>query len=420
MDNKTLFNYLEERTIKEKAKNTDKTDKDEKETGSLIHRGFVFLIIIFFLFSMNTFFSMAKKTLAELFPVFEYKKNYYSVVNLKNTEKQKEIKHIKTPEPVKGIYMTSWVAGTKNRREELIKLADSTEINSIMIDIKDYSGKIFLKTENPLLNSYEALENRIPDLKELIKTLHEKNIYVIGRISVFQDDFLAKKKPEFAIKNSQGGVWRDNKGVSWLDPANKKIWDYTIVIAEESEKSGFDEISFDYIRFPSDGNLKNTVYNSWDGKIPKSEVIKSFFVYLNKNLNELGVPVSANLFGLTLRRTDDMNIGQILENTAPYFDFINPMVYPSHYPKGFNGFKNPAEHPYEIIFDELEKGKERLLLATTSPYKLRPWLQDFDLGADYNASMIKKEKQAVYDAGLDSWMSWNASNRYTEKAYEKN
>lgn len=415
MDNKPLSYYLEEKADEEKT-SEEITKKSKKRIL------FVFFAVIFLLFSINIFFSAAKETIAELFPSFEYKKSLYSntKTDLKSEKEKNGIKHIKTPDPVKGIYMTSWVAGTRGRREELTRLADSTEINSIMIDVKDYSGKIFLKTENPLLNSFGSLENRIPDLKEFIKTLHDKNIYVIARISVFQDDFLAKKKPEFAIKNSQSGIWRDNKGISWLDPSNKKMWDYAIETAKESEKAGFDEISFDYIRFPSDGNLENAVYTSWNGKTPKSEVIKSFFAYLNKNLNELGVPISANLFGLTLWRADDMNIGQILENTAPYFDYINPMVYPSHYPPGFNGFKNPAEHPYEIIFDGLERGKERLLLATSSPYKLRPWLQDFDLGADYDAGMIKREKQAVYDSGLNSWISWNASNRYTEEAYEKN
>lgn len=415
MDNKTLFNYLEERTVK-KIENTDK-----KEDENQIRRGaVVFLAIVFFIFSINFFFSITKETLAKLFPAFEYRKNSYSAANFKKTEKQKEIKHIKTPEPLKGIYMTSWVAGTTSRREELVKLMDSTEINSVMIDIKDYTGKIFLKTDNSLLHSFGALENRIPDLKDFIKILHNKNIYVMARISVFQDDYLAKKKPEFAIKNKNGGVWRDNKGISWLDPANKKIWDYTVEIAKETEKAGFDEISFDYIRFPSDGNLANTVYSSWDKKNSKSEIIKSFFAYLNKNLNGFGIPISANLFGLTLHRTDDMNIGQILENTAPYFDYINPMVYPSHYPAGFSGFKNPAEHPYEIILDGLERGKERLILATSTPFKLRPWLQDFDLGANYDADMVKKEKQAVYDAGLTSWISWNSRNVYTKDAYEEN
>lgn len=389
----------------------------EKRRG----KGFKIFAALFFVISINTLVATAKKSAQEMFPPVNYsKKNMNTPIAINTSYSKPKPKHIKTPDSVKAIYVSSWVAGTPSRRDELIKFAEETEINSMVIDIKDFSGKIFLKSENQKLISYGSLENRISDLPDLINQLHEKKIYVIGRLSVFQDDYLSNKRPEYAVKNKQGGIWKDDKGVSWLDPANKKTWEYAAEIAKEAELSGFDEISFDYIRFPSDGNLENTSYPHWDYKTPKSEIIKSFSSFLYETLKDLGIPISANIFGLTLWRKDDLNIGQTYENFLPYFDFVHPMVYPSHYPKGFNGFKNPAEHPYEIIYDGMVRARDRAIIATSSPDKIRPWIQDFDIGADYDASMIKKQKQAAYDTGLDSWLSWNASNRYTEGGYKEN
>lgn len=325
--------------------------------------------------------------------------------------------HIKTPEEVKGIYISSWVAGTKDWRNDLINFVSSSELNAVIIDMKDYSGKISFKPLDKDLLSANSYENRIPDIDELIKKLHNENIYVIARVSVFQDSNLAQNNPRFAIKSKKGGIWKDNKGVAWLDPANPEVWNYVIKVAKEAEKRGFDEVNFDYVRFPSDGNLKNMKFDFWDGGITKAEIIKSFFSYLHENLGNLGVPISADLFGLTTWRTDDMNIGQVLENAIPYFDYVSPMVYPSHYPPGFDGYKNPAAHPYEIVSTSLNKAVERLVIAGFSPLKIRPWLQDFDLGAVYDASMIRKQKQAVYDAGLNSFLIWDPSNKYTKSAY---
>lgn len=371
------------------------------------------MAILFFSASLIIFFTTVKNSLVS----FEYSKG--AVEQIIAPQYQPKIKHLKTPDQVRGIYMSSWVAGTPYWREELMKFIDSSELNSVIIDVKDYSGRISFKTDNSDLNNIGSPENRISDIKEFIDELHDKKIYAIARISVFQDGYLAKTEPKLAVKNKNGGIWKDNKGVAWLDPANPEVWDYIIKIGREAEKVGFDELNFDYIRFPSDGKLENARYDFWDEKTPKAEVIKSFFAYLYDNLKDLPIPLSADLFGLTTIRTDDMNIGQILENAIPYFDYISPMVYPSHYPSGFDGYKNPASRPYEVIIASLNRAVERLNAASSSPLKLRPWLQDFDLGADYNAEMIKKEKQAVYDAGLDSWLMWDPRNKYTRDAYEK-
>lgn len=374
--------------------------------------------ILFFIFSIYAFsINFNHFLIKENFAYTKAVETINGEININKRRNSLKAEHIKTPEEVKGIYISSWVAGTKDWRDDLIKFVSSSELNAVIIDVKDYSGKISFKPLDPGLLAVNSYENRISDIDELIKKLHSENIYVIARISVFQDAYLAQNNPRLAVKSKKGGIWKDNKGVAWLDPANPEVWDYVIKISREAEKRGFDEVNFDYIRFPSDGKLENMRFDFWNGKTAKSEVIKSFFVYLHENLKNLGAPMSADLFGLTTWRTDDMNIGQVLENAIPYFDYVSPMVYPSHYPTGFDGYKNPAKHPYEIVFMSLNKARERLIAAGFSPLKIRPWLQDFDLGAVYDADMIKKQKQAVYDAGLNSFLIWDPSNKYTRAAY---
>ena len=354
----------------------------------------------------------------------------FSNANIVKSITEKEIEyratHITTPDQVKAIYMTSWVAGTINFRNRLIKLIDETEINSIIIDIKDYTGKISFEIEDKDLKKYDAVENRIFDIKELIELLHNKGIYVIGRISVFQDPHLVGQKPDLAVKkNKDGDVWKDYKGISWLDAGSVEVWNYAINLARESYNIGFDEINFDYMRFPSDGNMTEIYYPISEDRIMrdpdkgKAKIMQEFFVYLSNGLNDLDLMLSVDLFGMVTTNADDLNIGQILEYALPFFDYICPMVYPSHYPRDFIGLSNPAEYPYEVIKYSMDKAVEKVLNASSSIDKLRPWLQDFDLGADYTAEMVRAQIQATYDSGLDSWMLWSAANTYTRGALLK-
>jgi hypothetical protein len=375
--------------------------------------------------------------------------NYYSDLTSENTSGASsldnnnpaipEVVHLPTPSPLKAVYMTSCVAATPSLRENLVTLINETELNSVMIDIKDFSGGISFEPETPQLKEFVSDRCIVSDLPEFIKTLHDKGIYVIGRITVFQDPVLSKRRPDLAVqKASNGSVWKDFKGLSFTDPSSKEVWDHHILISEEAYGIGFDELNYDYIRFPSDGPMKDIAFPV-SGNREKSEVMEDFFEYLNNSMEDTGAVLSADLFGMTTTNKDDLNIGQIWEKALPYFDYIAPMVYPSHYPAYFNGWPNPNLVPYEIIKFSLDeavvrtlasttpiKTKNGVALSTTTPpiyskeifsvKKIRPWIQDFDYGGDYGPAEVRAQIQATYDAGLDSWMLWDPANRYTKEA----
>ena len=327
------------------------------------------------------------------------------------------VTHIATPDHIKSIYLSSWIAGYVKYRDPLIKLVDDTELNAVVIDVKDSTGRIGFNVFDPELQKEKTTEARIPDVRALTNLLHQKKIYIIGRVAVFQDPYMANKRPEWAItKKSDGTVWKDHKGLSFLDPANKDVAKYTIAIAKEAYADGFDEINFDYVRYPSDGDIKNINYHLKDGKT-RADNLEEFFKTLSTEVKkDQNIPISADLFGLTTEAKDDMGIGQVWEKALPYFDFLDPMIYPSHYPPGQDGYKNPAEHPYEIINKALQGAVLKTKNANQDINKIRPWLQDFDLGAVYTKEMVDAQIQATYDNGLKSWMLWDSKNKYTPSA----
>ncbi|MEK7503082.1 MAG: putative glycoside hydrolase [Patescibacteria group bacterium] len=345
-----------------------------------------------------------------------------------NSIQEEKIIHVPTPQAVKAIYMTSWVAGTPKWRAELADFIKKSEINSIVIDIKDYTGTIAFDTENSLVKSVGSEEIRVKDLKEFIKTLHDNGIYVIARITVFQDPVYAKYNPKIAVQTKSGLTWKDKKGLLYIDPSAEEFWNYTVAVAKSAEKIGFDELNFDYIRYPSDGNMRDIAFpvsskattTSIDLPLTKEILLENFFKYLRRELKDVGVPISADVFGMVMTNYDGLNIGQVLERIHPYFDYVSPMVYPSHYPATFQGFKNPAAYPYEVVKYSMDRGVARMVMASSSPLKLRPWLQDFDLGATYDAAKIRAQIQGTYDSGLTSWMMWDPSNEYTRGGYLDN
>lgn len=391
-----------------------------------------------------------------------YSRDLDSATTTEKEEKKKVVTpqtdHLAIPQPVKAIYMSACVVGTPSFRDELVKVADDTEVNAIVIDVKDFSGTLSYKPENPeLLHAWEAASCGAGDMREFLKVLKEKNIYSIARVTVFQDPHYSKLHPELAVQSkSTNSPWKDRKGLNFLDVGGKETWDYTIAIAKDAYAAGFDEINFDYIRYPSDGPMSDAVYTLSTGS--KSDQLEKFFSYLHDHMKEEGIPTSADIFGMTTTNTDDLNIGQVLEKAMPYFDYVAPMVYPSHYPANFNGWKNPNDHIYDLIHFVMESAvtratatsskimtigstpvmEEKILPATTEKAtstiqvasglytkasypatKLRTWIQDFDYGGTYDIPEIKAQIQASRDAGVDGWMIWAPSNKYTIGALGK-
>ena len=347
------------------------------------------------------------------------------------------VTHIATPSVVKAVYMTSCIASGKKLRAPLVKLLDDTELNAIVIDIKDYTGTISFETNDPrfVLNTKGC---HVPDMKEFIALLHEKNVYVIGRVTVFQDQVFSKSHPDAAVKRKSDGLsWKDKKGLMFIDPGATEYWDHMVDLGKVSYAIGFDEINFDYIRYPSDGDMANAAFTR-SGDLTKSAMMTKFYAYLGGHMRDAHIPSSADLFGMTTSNTDDLGIGQIIESALLHFDYVAPMVYPSHYPPNFNGWKNPNLVPYEIIKFAMSRGVERanaleakeagFVASTSTPkfaatgkyaHRLRAWIQDFDYGKEYTEADVRAQKKGVYDAGLTSWMTWDPSNKYTPSAYDR-
>ncbi len=347
------------------------------------------------------------------------------------------VTHIKPPLVVRAAYMTSCIASGPKLRAPLVKLIERTEMNAIIIDIKDFSGMLSFDTGSSLflLNTNGC---SVADMKEFIAELHEKNIYVIGRVTVMQDKTYPLTHPDSAVKRkSDGGIWKDKKGISFIDPGAIEYWEHMVTLGKLSYAVGFDEINYDYIRFPSDGNMSDAKYTR-TGSSTKPEMMNKFYTYLGREMRKAGIPISADIFGMTTTNTDDLNIGQILEDALRNFDYVAPMVYPSHYPPNFNGWKDPNNVPYELIHfvmksavtraDALEAKEAGFVKSTSTPEfvptgkyskKLRPWLQDFDYGKVYTEADVRAQKKGTYDAGLTSWMMWDPSNKYTPSAYNE-
>jgi hypothetical protein len=317
------------------------------------------------------------------------------------------------PIPVYGVYSTAWVAGTK-RIDSIINFIKQTNMNTLVIDIKDDTGIISFPSQNQLAREIGAGSKRIPNLKELLARLKQERIYTIARIVVFKDPLLARKRPEIAVQDKNGGLWRDRKGMTWVDPNNRLVWKYNLDIAKEAVSMGFSEIQYDYVRFLSDGLLRNCIYPFSNGT-PKEDVIRDFLLYAKKELNTMGVTLSADIFGLVLTVPDDLNIGQKLEKIASAVDYISPMVYPSHYPKGSFSFPEPNRHPYEVILKALQDGNKRI---KESKAKFRPWIQDFDLGyPPYRREQLAAEIKALEDNGIHDFLFWNPGNHYDPAKY---
>lgn len=335
-------------------------------------------------------------------------------------EKPKEPEKLvfEKPERVRGIYVTAWTASGNTKMEKLLKLLDDTELNAMVIDIRD-SGNMYFKTDIALAQHAPKTQVAIKDGKPLMQKLKKRGVYPIARIACFRDKYVPSAVPELGVQKSGGGLWKDRSGHTWLDPYNKKNWDYLAETVEFALDLGFPEIQLDYVRFPSEGSATNQVFPAkksyGDGKARPDDVITAFAEFIGEKVRARGAEYSADIFGIISSGTTDQGIGQTLEKIAEPFDLVCPMVYPSHFAKGEYGIAHPNAQPYITIKKSLTDYKKRI-----PNKKVRPWLQDFSLfGVHYGADKVKAQIKAAREIGYTEYLLWNAGNNYTAAALGK-
>lgn len=333
---------------------------------------------------------------------------------------------------VKGIYVSGNSLAYKPSFDRLLKLLNETELNAMVIDVKDDRGILSYVSNVDIAKEIGANKSvKVKNFDEVMDVLRENNIYTIARIVTFKDRVAGLGRPDLTIKTNSGSVWKDNRGNAWLNPYNKESWEYPIKLAEEAALKGFKEIQFDYVRFPTDGNRSIINYGKLAKEKPREEAIADFLCYARKRLEPLGVYVSADIFGLATTSKGDVGIGHHLETLATSTDILCAMVYPSHYALGSYGIQYPDTNPYEIVYKSLSIAEERLKNLQTDKKKAiqRPWLQDFsatwlknvykDKYITYGPDEIRAQIDAAYDAGIKEWIFWNAANKYTKEGFLK-
>jgi hypothetical protein len=324
------------------------------------------------------------------------------------------------PKVVRGLYVNRWAA-LGDRGWQLISLASRTEVNALVIDVKDDRGFVLYRSRVPLAQSIGADTNRPMTharLRAMLDSMRAHHIYPIARIVVAKDPLLASTKLEWAIRRKADPTtpWRDKKGNPWLDPHQDGPWHYAAELACEAVDLGFSEIQFDYVRFPDDKRLvSEATFPLARGRL-RAQVIREQLLTTRARLRPLGVPVTADVFGLTATDTTDMGIGQKWEQFINTVDVVLPMMYPSHYNPGSYGIGNPNAHPYETIAHGL-KDAHRRSAGIPGAATLRPWYQDFTLGPPhYTATEVRAQIEAGYANGVQGWVLWNPRSMYTERA----
>ena len=328
---------------------------------------------------------------------------------------------------VRGIYISGPMAGSTELFRNILDSAAGTEINTVVIDFKDDQGRIACPVDSPVASEIGACRPYVQDMKELIASLKERGLYVIARVVAFRDPWLAEKKPEWSLHLADGSLYRDRQGMAWVDPYRKEVWDYLVEVGTEAKEAGFDEVQFDYIRFSTEGTMRDVVFDeAVTGGRSKTDVITEFVKYAYENLASQGLFVSADVFGTIIGSDIDAQaVGQVYTEMAKHLDYICPMIYPSHYGPGNFGLEHPDTMPYETVLEALKKSQMVMDQAAeadghvSSQAIVRPWLQDFTasyLGEGnyipYGYNEVQRQIQAVKDAGYDEWMLWSAANRY--------
>jgi hypothetical protein len=312
----------------------------------------------------------------------------------------------------KGLYLSFFGIGDRGLRGAAVNLIQEGELNTLVIDVKGDKGMIPYKSSVPLAAEVGAQRvTTVREMADLMGDLREKRIYTIARIVVFKDNPLALARPDWAVKTQNGEIWRDRENLCWVDPFNKEVWDYNINIAIEAANYGFDEIQFDYVRFPDALGLRFSTSNTEENRV---KAITGFIMEARRRLIPHNVYLSADIFGYVCWNRNDTDIGQRLEDLAPHLDYICPMLYPSGFQYGIPGYRNPVANSYEIIYLSLKRAQERTGLPS---HRFRPWLQAFrDYAFDrrhFNGKEIMDEVRAAERFGSNGWMLWNPRNSYS-------
>ena len=425
----------------------------------------------------------------------------------------KELNRVK----VKGIYVSGPMAGTAGM-DNLIALVDRTELNALVIDVKNDDGYLTCELDVPLAEQIGSEKHYIKDLPTLVQTCKEKNIYLIARVVAFKDPILAEKMPEWSLHNSDGSIFRDKSGLAWVNPYRKEVWEYLASVGEAAIKAGFDEVQYDYVRFSTDSRMKQVDFGDSTKGRTKTEAISGFTLYASERIHAAGGRISADVYGVVIDSEEDQQIvGQNYVEMSRSLDAISPMIYPSHYGPYNYQIPVPDAQPYDTVLAAMQASK--MVLAGLDPKTgkkpvsadvsgndavdaaiaggeavsgnnaadaaadskstsgttavsgndaaqdaedaqaadgaqaaadaqaaedaaaktfalskeeiaqldpttgvqatVRPWLQDFTATwvkghISYGPEEIRAQIQAVYDAGYEEWILWNAANRYTE------
>ncbi len=319
------------------------------------------------------------------------------------------------PREIKAIYLNAWVFGTR-RFYDLVRLVQGTEINAFVVDVKDDTGYLTYTSQVPTAIQIGANQaRRAPDTRARLAYLRAHGIYPIARIVVAKDPLLAEKKPQWSVRNQRGGLWRDRLNFAWVDAYNDSIWVYAAQLGEEAVRQGFEELQFDYVRFPDEprARLAGAVFPARHGRESSRAAIVRNLRLLRDRVRNLGVPFTVDVFGLTTSAEGDLGIGQVWEDLVTTADVVLPMVYPSHYYHGYYNISHPNSEPYRTIRRAMEDALRRSAPLDASA-QIRPYLQAFTLGPPrYTPAMVREQIRAVEELGLTSWVLWNPRGVYS-------
>lgn len=321
------------------------------------------------------------------------------------------------PITVKALYLTFWGANINSKTmKNTLDIIDKTEINAIVVDIKNEYGSTSYKTSSDKANGYGAANNRtIKDIKSFISLMKSKNIYTIARVVTFKDELQAMNNLDYAIRNKNNELSRDSDKMAWIDPFDKRSHEYTVSIAEDAANAGFDEINFDYIRFPAKTELKLAKESTEENRV---KAIEDFLILAKNRLRKYGTFISVSIYGNACWQEDDTGIGQKIESLAKHADYIAPMLYPSGFVSGSFGVKYPADYPYITIYRSIKNIEGKI-----DPKRVRPWLQSFKDYAHskryYKKFEIREQIKAADDIKTSGWMMWSPSSKYDITCFTK-